>query len=117
MTPNIIDIYNEGQEEWSTNIWPSGTIHISNSVIKHNAISVYALIADPQYNFIPTLLQSTKFTDAFWEYVQSKPPEYSGLHCPEGCGMVMLENYDGVNQKIPSAMLVGFVIDYIQELL
>jgi hypothetical protein len=105
MTPNIIDIYNEGQEEW---YHVGGTKPNTKMSVMPTTVSIELLLIKKKYNFIPTLLQSTKFTDAFWEWMEKSG--YSVKH--------KTISPIGVDNLIPEPILLtGYIIEYIQELL
>jgi hypothetical protein len=105
---DIIDIYNEGQED-------KYTLTIDNYIRIDGLceISIERLLIGKDYNFITTLLQSTKFTDAFWEWMKERHMAYYS----EEYNQWMIRA-DNIVMIFPTPqMLTGYIIEYIQEML
>jgi hypothetical protein len=114
---DIKDIYNDGQGDWSAYVHssPQGDILIKDNHKEKGPIPIAleVLIIRIKYNFIPTLLQSTKFTDAFWEWMKERHMAYYSEEYNQW--MIRAEN---IVMIFPTPqMLTGYIIEYMQELL
>ena len=101
-----MQIYNEGQKDYVCNY---GTINCKkngSSVISQ--MDINNLLLEPEYNFIPTLMNNDEFTATFWEWMEIGKRCF---HYNEG----FLYDDDGDCVCPTPQMLLGYQIQYIKE--
>ena len=93
-------------------------------------INIYAFLIDPQYNTIPTLLADDDFKQEFLERVNRKSNNGNKFLFENGDWKLKIDLHrilsiqssvaketTSIKITLSSAMLVGYVIEFIQEII